>query len=117
MKTPKHTYFMHDQVYQPAAEVQGQHTNHYRHADTGIEPINQAEVLVHTPVRQLDDKNSQKRMYHQMKEGKPKVYNGMFKLCFFVTQRQQWNCTFNDPKNEKTANQDRHALQRSFLQR
>ena len=73
METPQRLYFMHYQVYQPAAEVEGQYSNDDRQKYPRIEPVNKTETSVKTPVRQFDDQHGQSRMNNEMDYGKNKI--------------------------------------------
>src|SRR5688572_19292871 len=117
METPEKTILVHDIMYQPATEIQGQHTNNNSTKDIGAGPIDNTKLAIQAPVRQFDNQDGNACMQDEMNDGEYKVHSRMPQLVFFVPHWQKGNGTFNKPKEQQTANQQSHSFQRPFLKR
>jgi hypothetical protein len=116
VKPPERPALVHHEVYQPAAEVECQHTDEDRKQDAGIEPIDETELLLQAPIGKLDNENSEERVYDEVNDGEPEIHGSMVYFPAFVFQRKKGNSAFDDPEEEKAANKQRHALYRMLIQ-
>ena len=51
VKAPEEFVFVHDEVYQPATEVEGEYANNNGNQHTGIKPVHESKLLGQAPVR------------------------------------------------------------------
>ena len=115
MKAPEKAILVHNIMYQPATEIECQHTYDNGTKNISIGPIYNSETIVLAPVRQFDNQNGNSCMQDEMQDGKYEIYPGMPELVFFVPHWQKGDGAFNEPKDQQAANQKSHSFQRSLL--
>ena len=68
---------MHDVVYQPAAEVEGEDANEDGAYYIRIRPVYDADLLMLAPVRQLNNENGEKSVDDEVNDGEAEIHGCM----------------------------------------
>lgn len=116
VETPEEFVFVHDQVYEPAAEVERQYTDEYGNEGTGVEPIDQSELIGQAPVGEFYDQYGQSGMQDEVYYGKYEVHTGMAEFVLFVPHGQQGDGSFDDPEEEESAHEYGQSFKRPFFE-
>lgn len=116
VKAPEEFIFMHDQVHQPAAEIEGEHADYNRYQGTGMEPVYESELLLQAPVGYFNNDQGQPGMQNQVHYGKEKIYASVPDFIFFIVQGHHRDGPFEDPEEKHSPHEDRQPFQWSLFQ-
>lgn len=116
VEAPEEFVLVHHQVYEPAAEVEGQYADEYSDQCAGMEPIDQSELMAQAPVGEFYDQYGQSGMQDQVQYGKEEVHTGMAEFVLFVPHGQQGDSPFDNPEEEESANEYGQSFKRPFFE-
>ena len=106
VEAPEEFVFVHHEVHEPAAEVEGQHTDEYSDQCAGMEPVDQSELIGQAPIGQFHDQYGESGMQDEMQYGKEEVHPGMAEFISFIPHGQQGDRAFDDPEEKESAHED-----------
>ena len=116
VKAPEEFILVHDQVHQPAAEIEGEHTNYNRHQCAGMEPVYESEMLLQAPVGYFYNDQGQPGMQDQVHDRKEKIHPRVPDFIFFIVQGHHRDSPFEDPEEKHSPHEDRQPFQWALFQ-
>lgn len=88
VEAPEEFVLVHHQVYEPAAEVEGEYADEDGNEGAGVEPIDQSELVRQAPVGKFYDQYGQSGMQDQVQYSEEEVDAGMAEFVLFVPHGQ-----------------------------